>query len=223
MFAHVKIWHHLDFNTGGLGSSIMYWWNENNVAILVRAATTAGWCRLGRIGQLLYYGGCVLIIVVVKPNDMNRMLLLVEAVEAIAAASWWGRKRRRRRHHGRFAEAFSTWNGKILYVVRIFSVFYSVLNLNIDKVFGFWLLYTKCGKFIIFQSVRFYVKLILGILDVKIGHFHKFRDPKFWFFFFMIFCNFGKLIFPKSTKYRAPKIEKTSCFITFRFSKINVT
>ena len=26
---------------------------------------------------------------------------------------------------------------KILYVVRIFSVFYSVLNLNIDKVFGY--------------------------------------------------------------------------------------
>ena len=167
MFAHVKIWHHLDFNTGGLGSSIMYWWNENNVAILVRAAATAGWCRLGRIGQLLYYGGCVLIIVVVKPNDMNRMLLLVEAVEAIAAASWWGRKRRRRRHHGRLAEAFSTWNRKDILCSSNFQCFLQCSKPKQLLCIEILSNVPKCGKFMIVLSRRFYVKSISGILEVQ--------------------------------------------------------
>ena len=46
----------------------------------------------------------------------------------------------------------------------------------------------QCGNFIIFLSLRFCVKSILGFLEVKIFHFNTFIGSEFWFiWYFAIF------------------------------------
>ena len=60
---------------------------------------------------------------------------------------------------------------------------------------------SQCGNFIIFQSLRFHVKSILGIQEMQNLQL---------FFIFMKFCTFWRLKFIKLTKFWAPKWQKVT-------------
>ena len=66
-------------------------------------------------------------------------------------------------------------------------------------------IFAQCGNFMIFLSLRFYVKSILGILEVQNLSFDTFRGCRFWFYWILTFWS---LKFTKLTKSSALKMEK---------------
>ena len=63
---------------------------------------------------------------------------------------------------------------------------------------------------VFFLSLRFYVKSMLGILEVQNLQF--WHILRFWIWLFMILCTLRILKFTKSKKVRAPKPAKTALF-----------
>ena len=84
----------------------------------------------------------------------------------------------------------------------------------------FWLgKITQCGNFKIFLPLKFYVKSILGILEVQnLPFFDSFRGSAFWLF--VNFCTFWSLELTKLTKLRVPKMAKNSIFRTPWYQKL---
>ena len=70
--------------------------------------------------------------------------------------------------------------------------------------------WTQCGNFMFFPSLRFYVKSILGILEVQnLPFYHIYR---LWIWFFVNFLNFSLQ--------KVPKFLKKSNFRAFKYVEI---
>ena len=80
---------------------------------------------------------------------------------------------------------------------------------------------TYCGNFTIFLWLRFYVKSILGILEVQSMPFQRYLEaPKFDFYEFLYFL---KAEIYKMNKIHSPSKGKNGSFCTSRIPKIDFT